>query len=387
MSAPLKFEFKKDTGPISLAGLGPNPTAQFDVAFGSTQGSVIYRSASAWTALTPGSSGQFLTTNGAAANPSWGTGTGVLPSQTSNSGKLLTTDGTNAAWTTTGVLTSLTAPAGTDLTLAGGSSGASLVLGQGASGATLNTTKNITALGLYSALTASNDYSVVKIGKSTSANESAAFTYIYNTTAASQYFGFGWSGIADTFGYTGNRNLLIGTTSETGLTGAGGLKINSSTAGSSGAGALVVAGGISAAGASYFGGAVTATGNLTVGNSNTNQLLTIQSATAGSGQGAVLVLKNNTTIIGYFGRSSYISSGAVDTNAPAIAGTAGLGLNFFVNDTTNALALASTGAATFSGAVTIGNTVNTVSPTSPNRTVTMVVNGVTLYLAAKTTND
>ena len=43
--------------------------------------------------------------------------------------------------------------------------------------------------------------------------------------------------------------------------------------------------------------------------------------------------------------------------------------------------------ATFAGAVTIGNTVNTVSPTSPNRTVTMVVNGVTLYLAAKTTND
>ena len=46
-----------------------------------------------------------------------------------------------------------------------------------------------------------------------------------------------------------------------------------------------------------------------------------------------------------------------------------------------------TGAATFAGAVTIGNTVNTVSPTSPNRTITMVVNGVTLYLAAKTTND
>jgi len=46
-----------------------------------------------------------------------------------------------------------------------------------------------------------------------------------------------------------------------------------------------------------------------------------------------------------------------------------------------------TGAATFAGAVAIGNTVNTVSPTSPNRTITMVVNGVTLYLAAKTTND
>ena len=45
------------------------------------------------------------------------------------------------------------------------------------------------------------------------------------------------------------------------------------------------------------------------------------------------------------------------------------------------------GALNVGGAVAIGNTVNTVSPTSPNRTVTMVIGGVTYYLAAKTTND
>jgi hypothetical protein len=39
------------------------------------------------------------------------------------------------------------------------------------------------------------------------------------------------------------------------------------------------------------------------------------------------------------------------------------------------------------GAISIGNTVNAVSPTSPNRTVTIVIGGVTYYLAAKTTND
>lgn len=39
------------------------------------------------------------------------------------------------------------------------------------------------------------------------------------------------------------------------------------------------------------------------------------------------------------------------------------------------------------GAISIGNTVNSVSPTSPNRTVTIVINGTTYYLAAKTTND
>jgi len=40
-----------------------------------------------------------------------------------------------------------------------------------------------------------------------------------------------------------------------------------------------------------------------------------------------------------------------------------------------------------SGAISIGNTVNTVSPTSPNRTVTIVIGGTTYYIPAKTTND
>ena len=46
-----------------------------------------------------------------------------------------------------------------------------------------------------------------------------------------------------------------------------------------------------------------------------------------------------------------------------------------------------TGALSSTGALAIGNTVNTVSPTSPNRTVTIVIGGTTYYLAAKTTND
>jgi len=39
--------------------------------FGATQGSILYRNASTWVVLTPGTSGQILTTAGAAANPSW----------------------------------------------------------------------------------------------------------------------------------------------------------------------------------------------------------------------------------------------------------------------------------------------------------------------------
>jgi len=50
-------------------------------------------------------------------------------------------------------------------------------------------------------------------------------------------------------------------------------------------------------------------------------------------------------------------------------------------------ALAVTGAVAISGALSIGNTVNVVSPTSPNRTITFVLGSTTLYVAAKTTND
>jgi hypothetical protein len=44
-----------------------------DHAIGSTQGDVLYRSASGWTVLAPGTSGNVFKTGGASANPSWGT--------------------------------------------------------------------------------------------------------------------------------------------------------------------------------------------------------------------------------------------------------------------------------------------------------------------------
>ena len=49
--------------------------------------------------------------------------------------------------------------------------------------------------------------------------------------------------------------------------------------------------------------------------------------------------------------------------------------------------LAVNGIAMITGAISIGNTVNTVSPTSPDRTITIVVGGTTYYLHTKTTND
>lgn len=56
-------------------------SASLDAAFSSTQGSILYRGASSWTALPPGTSGQFLQTSGASANPAWAS-VGSAPSFT-----------------------------------------------------------------------------------------------------------------------------------------------------------------------------------------------------------------------------------------------------------------------------------------------------------------
>jgi len=49
-------------------------TSVIDAALGSAQGDILYRNSTVWTVLAPGTSGQFLQTQGAAANPQWATG-------------------------------------------------------------------------------------------------------------------------------------------------------------------------------------------------------------------------------------------------------------------------------------------------------------------------
>jgi hypothetical protein len=54
------------------AGLGEEVSLSQLLDWGSsTQGAILYRGASGWVALTPGTAGQFLRTGGAAANPTW----------------------------------------------------------------------------------------------------------------------------------------------------------------------------------------------------------------------------------------------------------------------------------------------------------------------------
>jgi hypothetical protein len=88
--------------PKANGGLGATTlSSAIDTEFSSTQGSILYRNASAWVALPPGTSGQLLSTGGPAANPSWATagGTGTVTSVTCGtglSGGTITTTGTCA---------------------------------------------------------------------------------------------------------------------------------------------------------------------------------------------------------------------------------------------------------------------------------------------------
>lgn len=48
-----------------------SPSEAFDLSFGSARGDILYRNATVWTVLAPGTAGYVLSTNGAGADPSW----------------------------------------------------------------------------------------------------------------------------------------------------------------------------------------------------------------------------------------------------------------------------------------------------------------------------
>jgi hypothetical protein len=63
----------------AAAPVGTGVSALLDYVFGSAQGDILYRDAAAWKVLVPGTSGYFLQTQGAAANPLWAATTGGGP--------------------------------------------------------------------------------------------------------------------------------------------------------------------------------------------------------------------------------------------------------------------------------------------------------------------
>jgi hypothetical protein len=59
----------------SAAPVSNTLTALIDAAIASVQGDILYRGATAWSALAPGTTGQLLATQGAGANPQWANAT------------------------------------------------------------------------------------------------------------------------------------------------------------------------------------------------------------------------------------------------------------------------------------------------------------------------
>ena len=185
--------------------------------------------------------------------------------------------------------------------------------------------------------------------------------------------------------------------------GGGKVNIGDTTAGSSGAGALVVAGGISAGAASYFGGAVTSVGAITLdATQSLTRALIIGLLAQNGGNTPYVSIKPVATFTDFaLAIESTNSTSGEGLGLRIVAGSTASDLPLFVRDRTNATTLFSvggTGAATFGGAVTTSaptggagawelGIANTVTPTSPNRTITIEIGGTVYYLAAKTTND
>ena len=81
---------------------GVTLSAAIDAAIGSTQGNVLYRGASTWAVLAPGTNGYFLETQGASANPTWAPASGGTGCNTGGSATdLLTADGAGGCTTVT----------------------------------------------------------------------------------------------------------------------------------------------------------------------------------------------------------------------------------------------------------------------------------------------
>ena len=86
----------------TTAAIAAQTTPDLDT-ISSTQGAVMYRAATAWAGLSPGTSGYFLTTNGAAADPTWTQGGTVNSIAISGGTTGLTTSG--GPITTSGTIT------------------------------------------------------------------------------------------------------------------------------------------------------------------------------------------------------------------------------------------------------------------------------------------
>lgn len=187
------------------------------------------------------------------------------------------------------------------------------------------------------------------------------------------------NGNGESFRVGASRGVNIGDTADVA---AGSLKVSGTTASTTtSTGALVVGNGTS--GGLGVGGAIVAGGTITSTASTDSGLLQLNLVNSSTGTSASSLFRFNA------GTRTATLQAYNDTHA-TLAGQLRVGTSdgsiVLIPSGVTAATFTASGT-TFAGAISIGNTVNTVSPTSPNRTITMVIGGTTYYLAAKTTND
>ena len=298
---------------------------------------------------------------------------------------------------TTPISATLTAPAANDLTLAGGSSGASLVLGQGTGYAVATSTDTGTA-GEQIALVASATTSgtpTAGYGPSLrffrKGNDGGAAGSAASVRAVA---------ITGTGGSQYNSNLTLaarlGGNMVDVLTaaGSGTVSIPSSTAGSAGAGALVVTGGLSTGADSFFGGSKL----LTQKDQNAPTRLQVRNDTNGTGaQAQVSATLGDFTTYTAMGSlaAAFTTSGLFAANTGYIASNATAGLNIFTVDSTplilgtnntTRLTIAGTGAATFGGAVSITGNVGFYGQAATAKPTGVAVTAAAIHAALVTLN-
>jgi hypothetical protein len=318
-----------------------------------------------WSVPTSGKIGNALSITNTTASTSTTTGSLVLSGGLGVAGALFTGGNVTVNGGTVGTAAS------TNLTLAGGSSGASLVLGQGANGAATLTSKGtgITALVGQAATAAFGEANATFAFKG---NQGPGNIYLSGGFGESPFFGYLQTQRVNTgpSGYLvlqpSAGNLLIGGTTD--ITGSGGLKVFGTTASTSTTtGALQVAGGVGVAGALFAGGEIR--------NSHTTASLTSVAFTNLSATGLGLFARGGSTLAS----GNYVAQ-FLDFSG----GTAALKVFSDVSQFAGSITTsAPTGGA---GAWELG-VANTVTPTAPNRTITIEIGGTVYYLAAKTTND
>jgi len=156
-------------------------------------------------------SGKFLTTNG--TTTSWAT-VDAFPSQTSNSGKLLTTNGTTVSWTNTAALASLSTTG--DLT-----SGDQLYVGSGA--AAFETSGTLTsAAAVFKKASSANSYSQIAFQNPTATSSTDIIAYMDNGTDTDGWIDMGIAGSTfddTTYGITAPGDGYIFVNTKTGKTG------------------------------------------------------------------------------------------------------------------------------------------------------------------------